>query len=133
MLRLKAYWLVVAIAFLPAVAVGGPTHVTANFHPLQGYSVAGHVDLTQLPEGGTKITLTATGLRPGVAYFSLYNEKNGCVLGQNSAGDVVGQYRASAGGVATITARVVDDLDSINSVSIRLASDFTLEACAVIH
>jgi hypothetical protein len=133
MRHLKARWLVTLFALLPSVAVGGPTHVAADFHSMPGTSVAGHVVLTQLAEGGTKITLTATGLRPGVAYFSLYNEKHGCVLGQNSAGDVVGQYRASAGGVATITARVVDDLDSINSVSIRLANDFTLEACAVIH
>lgn len=47
--------------------------------------------------------------------------------------DVIGMYTANAAGLGTTHRKAGDDLDEINSVSVRLASDFSLLACADIH
>lgn len=92
--------------------------------------MSGRVTLTALPAGGTLITVTASGLHPGTEYLSLYYDNGTCELEPYSADDVVGRYRANAAGRASVTAKVDDDLDEIHSVSVRLAQDFSLQACA---
>jgi PhoPQ-activated pathogenicity-related protein len=47
--------------------------------------------------------------------------------------DVIGRYTADNGEVGRTSGDVNDNLDQINSVSVRRASDFTLLACADVH
>jgi hypothetical protein len=44
-----------------------------------------------------------------------------------------GIYSANKGGVGTTEGNADDDLDEINSVSVRHAGDFKLLACANVH
>ena len=46
---------------------------------------------------------------------------------------MIGTYTANAAGVGVTHGKLDDDLDEINSISVRLASDFTLLSCADIH
>jgi len=46
---------------------------------------------------------------------------------------VIGTYTANAAGVGVTHGKLEDDLDEINSVSVRRASDFALLACADVH
>lgn len=107
-------------------------HIQRTLHPVAGSGVEGIVNLVQRPkDGGTHITLVAFGLKPGSQHISLYYDNHVCNLEPYSLEDVVGGiYTANAGGVGTTTANVHDNLDEINSVSVRAAGNFTLLACA---
>jgi hypothetical protein len=73
-------------------------------------------------------------LEPGEEYVSLYYDNHTCELEPYSEDDVIGDtYTGNGGGHATTVGEADDDLDEINSVSVRLVSDFSLLACADVH
>ncbi len=86
-----------------------------------------------MPHGGSNINVVAQGLTPGVEYLSLYYENHTCELEPYSEDDIIGTYTANAAGVGHTHNKLADDLDEINSISVRLASDFSLVACADVH
>ena len=108
--------------------------VLARLNPV-GHSGVSGLTLLRQPEGGeTMIWVGARGLRPGNRYVSLYYDNHACALEPYSAEDVIGgPYRANRGGIGLTRGTADDDLDEINSVSVRQASDFKLLACANIH
>jgi len=108
-------------------------HVSGTLQPVGGSGVTGNVELTALPQGGTQITVVASGLQPGTEYVSLYYDNGTCELEPYSADDVIGRYTAGPSGRATVTAKLDDDLDEIHSISVRLGSDFSLLACAAVN
>jgi hypothetical protein len=123
----------VGLFALAAVALAGEHHVTAPLAPVNGSGVTGLVGIEQLPHGGTNIHVVARGLAPGEEYLSLYYENHTCELEPYSEDDVIGTYTANAAGVGVTHGKLEDDLDEINSISVRLASDFSLQACADVH
>jgi hypothetical protein len=121
-------------AFAIATAVvAAEHHVKAPLLPVEGSGVMGFVQVEQLPHGGSNIHVVAHGLAPGEAYVSLYYDNHFCELEPYSADDVIGMYTANAAGVGTTHGKLEDDLDEINSISVRRASDFELLACADTH
>jgi hypothetical protein len=66
-------------------------------------------------------------------HLSLYYGNHRCDLEPHYEDDVIGRYTADNGGVGRTPGEVNDNLDQINSVSVRRASDFTLLACADVH
>ena len=108
----------------------GDRHVNTTLNAVGGSGVSGKVMLTSLPKGGTLINVVATGLKPGTEYLSLYYDNGTCELEPYSQDDVIGEYTANPAGRAVATGKADDDLDEINSVSVRLKSDFSLQACA---
>jgi hypothetical protein len=108
-------------------------HVKAPLVPVGDSGVSGFVQIVQLPHGGTNIVVSARGLMPGEEYVSLYYENHTCELEPYSEDDVIGEYTGNQAGNGHAQGKLEDDLDEINSVSVRLASDFTLLACADIH
>ena len=125
----------VLLAVLAVVAVSvadaADHHVTATLSPVNGSGISGTVDLTALPNGA-QIVVRAEGLTPGTEYVSLYYDNGTCELEPYSAEDVIGEYTANAAGRGVASGKADDDLDEINSVSVRLKSDFSLVACAAI-
>ena len=132
MKRFSLVLLFVAVCCAGAYAADNAHHVTAALVPHDGSGVTGIVNLTALPAGGTQISVFAKGLMPGAAYLSLYYDNDECDLEPYSADDVIGHYVGRPGGVASTFSKAVDDLDEINSVSVRDA-DFNLLACAKVH
>lgn len=110
-------------------------HIQRRLHSINGSGVEGFVDLIQLPKKmGTHITVLGFGLVPNNQYVSLYYGNHTCKLEPYSADDVIGGiYTANIVGVGVTQANQHDNLDQINSVSIRDASTFHLLACADIH
>ena len=108
-------------------------HVKSRLVPVDGSGITGIVQVVQLPKGGTNNHVVAFGLVPGVEYVSLYYENHTCELEPYAEDDVIGTYTANAKGVGTTHGKLEDDLDEINSISVRRASDFMLLACADIH
>jgi hypothetical protein len=116
----------------PSESQGGDHHVTAPLVEVGGSGVSGHVTVEQLPKGGVNISVVAFGLNPGDDYLSLYYENHVCALEPYEEDDVIGEYTANAAGVGHTQNKLGDDLDEVNSISVRRA-DFTLIACADIH
>jgi hypothetical protein len=125
----------VLLAVLAVVAVSvadaADRHITATLSPVNGSGISGTVELVALPHGA-QIVVRAEGLTPGTRYVSLYYDNGTCELEPYSQEDVIGEYTANAAGRAVATGKADDDLDEINSVSVRLQSDFSLVACAAV-
>jgi hypothetical protein len=110
-------------------------HIQKRIDSVNNSNVEGIVDLFQLPDdSGTHITVIGFGLQPNQQYVSLYYSNHTCDLEPYSVDDVIGGvYTANSVGVGATQANQQDNLDEINSVSIRNAADFNLLACANIH
>ena len=138
----KALMLLAAVALMvvaaSAVATAATTsqtqttsHIEAHLKPVDDSGVHGTVHLFQLPTEGTQIVVLAKGLKPGKRYVSLYYDNNRCALEPYSEDDVIGgPYTALPGGFGFTIGTADDDLDEINSVSVRSARTFKLLACA---
>lgn len=122
-----------AILALAATTFAEEHHVGANLEPVGDSGVTGSVSVVQLPHGGTNIHVVVRGLLPGEEYVSLYYENHTCELEPYSEDDVIGTYVANAAGIGVTHGKLDDDLDEINSISVRRASDFELLACADTH
>jgi hypothetical protein len=110
-----------------STAAGEDHHVRAELVAVGGSGVSGHVNLEARPKEGTHIQVVAFGLEPGVEYVSLYYDDNPtCTL----PGDELGMYTANAHGVGTTNGEADEDLDEIQSVSVRIADTLELVACA---
>ena len=126
---------IVALALALTVTASGalaeePHHATSKLEPVGDSHVTGVVNLTAIPGGGTLIHITARGLDSGTEYLSLYYENDTCQLEPYSEDDVIARYTPNAGGVATVNVKSEEDFDEIHSISVRLASNFSLKSCA---
>lgn len=131
-----------ASLLLPASVFAAPPPINISnlfaikqIRPVSGSEPHGLVSLSQIRSGngGTKVTLLAFGLQPGKQYISLYYGNHVCAIEPYEESDIIANYSGDRIGVASIHTQVSDDLDEINSVSIRDASNFQLLACADIH
>ena len=110
------------------------THIRAHLAPVGDSGVHGTANLFQLPTEGTEIVVFAKGLKPGKRYLSLYYDNDHCALEPYSEDDVIGgPYTAIPGGFGFTIGTADDDLDEINSVSVRSARSFQLRACAKVE
>jgi hypothetical protein len=127
--------LVTALLITGSIVSAQGNRTLVRLRPVGRSGVSGFVLLRQLPnDGGTRINVIGFGLKPGNAYVSLYYDNHVCELEPYSADDVIGGiYTANRVGVGVTEGTADDDLDEINSVSIRNASDFSLIACANVH
>jgi hypothetical protein len=130
--------MVVAATAVAAASTPGETqtvtHVRAHLAPVGGSGVHGTVNLFQLPTEGTEIVVLAKGLKPGKRYVSLYYDNDHCALEPYSEDDVIGgPYTALPSGFGFTIGTADDDLDEINSVSVRSANNFQLRACATVQ
>ena len=126
--------LLAALLLAPAAKTyAAGSHIQVRLTSVGNSGVSGIVILREHRGGGTDINVVAFGLVPGNEYLSLYYDNHTCALEPYSAEDVIGGlYTANGGGVGKTKGLADDDLDEINSVSVRKA-DFTLVACADVH
>jgi len=125
--------LMVISAGAVATAATSPDQVYAKstLEPVGGSGVHGTVHLWQLASEGTKILVLAEGLTQDKRYVSLYYDNDHCALEPYSDDDFIGgPYTAISGGRGFTSGVADDDLDEINSVSVRSARSFKLLACA---
>ena len=137
---MKRLWLMSLVSLLLLLVsstsvAASDKHVKMTLHSIGGSGVSGFVNLTQLPhDKGTRIVVVASGLHPGNQYVSLYYDNHVCALEPYSPEDQIGGvYTGTGGGMGNTQGNADDDLDEINSVSVRSYPDFTLLACADIH
>ena len=135
--RLSTLFLSTVLLLLMTVSVATAApqkRAMVRLHQVGNSGVEGFALLRQLPQGGAHINVVAFGLKAGNAYVSLYYGNHVCELEPYSASDVIGGiYTANRVGVGVTEGNADDDLDEINSVSVRRAGDFKLLACANVH
>src|SRR5438309_10324760 len=104
----------------PAAAESTSTdehHVIAFLHPVDNSGVFGFVNLRQRPgDDGTRINVMAFGLTPGDELVSLYYDNHTCTLPGDHLSD---PYTANAHGIGRTHGVADDNLDDVNSVSVR--------------
>jgi len=107
-------------------------HAKVQLEPVNGSGISGFATLQQRKKGkGTSIEVHANGLTPGTEYLSLYYDNPNCDLEPYSPEDQIGPtYSPNPAGNGQTHGQADDDLDEIHSVSVRLVSDFSLQACA---
>ncbi|TMQ70875.1 MAG: hypothetical protein E6K80_07185 [Candidatus Eisenbacteria bacterium] len=104
--------------------------VIASFETLSNSGITGQAALQAMPQGTTLIHEAIRGLVPNTQYVSIAYQNGTCGTGSTST--VVAQFTANANGVANFTQQVDQDLLAIQSVSIQLASDLSVQACAAV-
>jgi hypothetical protein len=131
----SALTLVLAFAGVAVAAPVSQHQAFAPMRPVGNSGVSGFAVLVERPQGGTHITVIATGLMAGHTYLSLYYSNHVCAIEPYDASDVIGgkPYVGLPGSIGTTHGNVDDDLDEINSVSVRDAATFQLLACANVH
>ena len=130
---LIALMVIAASAVASAATSPEQVYTKSNLEPVGGSGVHGTVHLWQLSSDGTRILVLAEGLTPGKRYVSLYYDNDSCALEPYSEDDIIGgPYTAAPGGFGFTSGVADDDLDEINSVSVRSAKSFKLLACATV-
>lgn len=129
--RLAILALMVMAAILPAsVAPANDRMLMVSLQSEGDSGVTGYVTLTSLPNGGTRMRVTARGLEPGrrigVFYYASAD-------GSGDA-DLLDTFVAGPGGRGEASAAVEEELESIGSVAVRFGAEFgTLLASARLH
>jgi hypothetical protein len=127
----KTFLALVMTALLASAVPSAETHAKVPLAPSSGSDVSGFVEITQLPHGGSNITVVVTkGLSPGQVYASFYYESSDCT----EPADLLGTFVGRPNGGGQIQGKIDDDLDEVGSVSVRLGPGYgALQACAKIH
>ncbi|MFN0151792.1 MAG: hypothetical protein ACKVU1_13925 [bacterium] len=129
----RSAFLTFGLAALLVVAQSASAHAEHflyELEPVTGSEVSGHVELASVTGGGTIIRVTVMNLEPGTSYASLYYSNFSCDDSAHNDEAVGVPYRANSDGRAVIKVRVTENIDDIQSVSVRLSSDMSLLACA---
>jgi hypothetical protein len=121
-----------------AMTKGSQSDMSVDLKPVNSSGVSGVVDLHQRhhhsKKSGTQISVSAQGLQPANQYVSLTYDNHTCALEPYSSKDIIGgTYTANQDGTGTTSGHVKDNLNKIDSVSVRSADGYTLLACADVH
>ena len=129
-MRTLASVAILALALtIPAVA-GDGHHVKVDLVPNGASGVTGFVQITQLPQGGSNVTVHVKGLQPGTEYASFYYESADC----SEPADLLQAFTADTRGNGRAAGKIDEDLDEVGSVSVRIGPGYgDLLACAVVH
>jgi len=106
-------------------------HVKADFTPFASTGIAGTVDLTEQPSRAqTAVRAQLKGLQPGAEYFVSWYTNSSCT--QEASVNLIGTFTANPAGIGMLRGSVNASLSQIGSVSVKLSSDQSLQACATI-
>lgn len=118
-----------AACLVSAVAIAANDKVETTFQSFSASGVTGEAVLKPVPAGGTVIHVSLRGLEPNTLYVSkVYETNQEC--GSGTPSTMIEQFQSNPAGIAQWNKRVVQELISIQSISVELASDNSLRACA---
>ena len=118
-----------AICLVSAVALAGSDRITAQFEALTASGISGEARLNPMVQGTTRIQVQLKGLQPNAEYVSLVFENGTCASGVSTQ---LATFTANPAGIAVVHNDVALDISTIRSISVQLASDPTVLACAAV-
>lgn len=120
---------ILAASLASVVALAANDKVSASFESLSASGVTGRAELNPVPAGGTLIHGSVRGLQPSTEYVSrVYGQDQSCGVGTPS--ELIVRFESNPAGLAQFNKKVAQELTAIRSISIELASDNTVLACA---
>ena len=127
MRRLVLASLAVALVGFAGLADAASRQGRADFVPLANSGISGRVRLTgQTGKVQTHIVLQVRGLQDA-EYVAVGYTNNNCQA--EAQVFELGRFRPRTSGMTTWTGRVDRDIEQIGSISLRLASDQSAQAC----
>ena len=121
-------FLAVAVVLASTVALADSDRFVAQFEALTASGISGEARLNPMPQGNTRIQGRLDGLQPNADYVSVIFQDGTCTAGGVTT--VVAHFTANAAGKAVFNELVGQDISTIRSISVQLASDPTVLACA---
>ena len=119
-----------AAFIVTAVAFAANNKVVANFISQESSGVSGQATLTATGQADMiMVHGKITGLEPSTGYVSQYFTDGTCTA---APGTQVTTFRSNPKGTAEFNAKINADLANIKSLSVQLASDMSLKACAAV-
>ncbi len=121
---------VLAVGLIASIALAASDRIVAPFESLTSSGVSGEVRLNPMSAGTIQVHESIRGLQPNTQYVSLSYANGTCTTGGSSVQLV--QFTANAKGNAEVVTQTNQSLSSIQSISIQLVSDLSVQACASI-
>jgi hypothetical protein len=116
------------VAVLAAtIALAAPDRKVAQFEPLAASGISGEARLNPMNDGTTRIQGQLVGLQPSTDYVAVVSQDATC---GGTASLVIAHFTANPAGRAVFNELVTQDISTIGSISVQLASDPTVLACA---
>ena len=118
-----------AAVLVAGVALAQSDRVTAEFSPLQASGISGDAKLNPMvQQGTTRIQVQLKGLQPNTEYVSsIFQGDATCTSGVPT---VITNFTSNPAGIAVFHKDVSLELSTIRSISVQLASDPAVLACA---
>ncbi len=129
MRRFSLLPVVLAAGLASTIALAASDRVTATFESLSASGVSGEARLNPMAQGGTLIQANLKGLQPNTDYVSFIYQNGTCATGTST--ELV-RFTANSAGIAVFHQQVSEDITAIGSISVQLASDLTVQACATV-
>ena len=120
---------VLAVGLASTVALAANDKKTATFESLSASGVTGDVQLNPMPQGGIRIHASIRGLEPNTQYVSYIYQNGTCATGTST--ELI-RFTSNPSGIANYNKLASQNLTDIQSISVQLASDQSLRACASI-
>jgi len=122
-------FVLLAVSLVSAVAFAQSGKVETTFQAFAASGVTGDASLKAMPGGGTQIHAKLEGLVPNTEYISsLYVGDQAC----GTAGELIVSFTSNSAGRAVWNERVTQELIAIESISVQLQSDNSVQACAAV-
>ena len=118
-----------AACLISSIALAQSGKRTATFQALAASGVSGEAVLDPNPRGGTNIHGQVRGLQPNTLYISRVYEVDGA-CGTGTPSVVVTEFTSNPNGMGVWNKKIVQDITSIQSISVELAEGNIVQACA---
>jgi hypothetical protein len=113
-----------------AVALADSDRVAVQFEALSASGISGEVRLNPMQQGGTRIQSHIANLEPSTEYVSLLFQEGGCTTGGVST--ELARFTSNPAGIAVYNVLATQEISAIGSISVQLASDPAVLACATV-
>ena len=122
--------ILLAACVVASAAIAAPDKVSATFETLGASSVTGEVVLNPMPNGDVRIHAKLDGLDPNTEYtVLLYDASGSCADLTTTIEEVT--FTSNPAGRIVLNQRIeATDVETIQSIGVRLGSDNSLVACA---
>jgi len=124
-MRRFSFPIAVVAVLASTLALASPDRKVAQFEPLAASGISGEARLNPMQANSTRIQGQLQGLQPNTDYVAVVSQDATC---GGTASLVIAHFTANPAGTAVFNELVTQDISTIGSISVQLASDPTVLA-----
>jgi len=130
-MRRFSFPLALALCLVSAVALAAPDRVAVEFEALAASGISGDARLNPMEQQAvTRVQVQLKGLQPNTEYVALIFSEGTCGSGVSTP---LATFTSNPAGNAVYHVDVNQDISAIGSISVQLATDPALLACATVN